>query len=163
MPNTASRASPYTCNVVLRSFPFGTCPLHRHPQKPSAITKEENTRITRLLSRFYTLGLKRTNWVSFLPTIQKLCRQPMGSSMVTGKGVGLTSQISSRNLVGYGAQPPHPKWPNNAKLALQFVINYEEGGEHCILDGDDKSEWLLSDIIGAIYDNARHLNMESFA
>ena len=67
-----------------------------------------------------------------------------------------------RDLVGYGAQPPHAQWPNGARVAVQFVINYEEGGEHCILDGDDRSEWLLSDIIGATpYENARHMNMES--
>ena len=67
-----------------------------------------------------------------------------------------------RDLVGYGQHPPHPRWPNNARLALQFVINYEEGGENCILDGDPSSEWLLSDIIGATpYANQRHMNMES--
>lgn len=41
-----------------------------------------------------------------------------------------------RDLVGYGQHPPDPKWPGNAKLCVQFVINYEEGGENCILDGD---------------------------
>jgi len=41
-----------------------------------------------------------------------------------------------RDLIGYGRNPPNPRWPNNAKLAVQFVINYEEGGENCILDGD---------------------------
>jgi len=67
-----------------------------------------------------------------------------------------------RDLVGYGSKPPHANWPNGARLALQFVVNYEEGAEHCILDGDDCSEWLLSDIIGAApYKNARHMNMES--
>ncbi len=67
-----------------------------------------------------------------------------------------------RDLVGYGENAPHPKWPDNARLALQFVINYEEGGENCILDGDQSSEWLLSDIIGATpYVNQRHMNMES--
>jgi putative urate catabolism protein len=67
-----------------------------------------------------------------------------------------------RDLVGYGAEPPKPQWPGKARLALQFVVNYEEGGEHCILDGDSCSEWLLSDIIGAKpYPDARHMNMES--
>ena len=71
-----------------------------------------------------------------------------------------------RDLVGYGSQPPRPQWkaPNgeSARLVVQFVINYEEGGEHCILNGDDRSEWLLSDIIGATpYIGVRHMNMES--
>ena len=67
-----------------------------------------------------------------------------------------------RDLVGYGSKPPNPKWPGNARVALQFVLNYEEGGEHCILDGDSSSEWLLSDIIGAQpYPDSRHMNMES--
>ncbi len=67
-----------------------------------------------------------------------------------------------RDLIGYGENVPHPRWPKDARLALQFVINYEEGGENCILDGDQSSEWLLSDIIGAApYVNQRHMNMES--
>ena len=49
-----------------------------------------------------------------------------------------------RDLVGYGASSKDPKWPNNAVLAVQFVINYEEGGENCILYGDQASEHLLS-------------------
>lgn len=54
-----------------------------------------------------------------------------------------------RNLIGYGAQPPHPRWPGDARLALQFVINYEEGGENCILHGDPASEAFLSESVGA--------------
>ena len=67
-----------------------------------------------------------------------------------------------RDLVGYGAQPVHPDWPNAARIAIQFVINYEEGGERCILHGDAESESFLSEIIGAQpVPNARHVNMES--
>lgn len=66
-----------------------------------------------------------------------------------------------RDLIGYGGQPPHPKWPNQAKIALQFVINYEEGGENCVLHGDDSSEIFLSEIIGAQPYPDRHLSMES--
>ncbi len=66
-----------------------------------------------------------------------------------------------RELIGYGEKPPHPKWPNNAKVALQFVINYEEGGENCVLHGDEHSETFLSEIIGAQAFNDRHLSMES--
>lgn len=74
----------------------------------------------------------------------------------------MTDSNLPRDLIGYGAHPPVIQWPNGARVALQFVINYEEGGEHCLLDGDDRSEWLLSDIIGAVpYENARHMNMES--
>jgi len=64
--------------------------------------------------------------------------------------------------VGYGSKPPNPRWPNNAKLALNFVLNYEEGGENCLLHGDNESEKLLSEIVGAAaIEQQRHANMES--
>lgn len=67
-----------------------------------------------------------------------------------------------RNMVGYGRTPPDPKWPDRARLALQFVINYEEGGENCILHGDTTSEAFLSEVIGAEPLAAtRHMNIES--
>jgi putative urate catabolism protein len=66
-----------------------------------------------------------------------------------------------RDLIGYGETPPQANWPNQAKLALQFVINFEEGGENCVLHGDQHSETFLSEIIGAQAFNARHLSMES--
>lgn len=68
----------------------------------------------------------------------------------------------SRNLIGYGANPPHPKWPNNARIAVSFVLNYEEGGERCILHGDDESEAFLSEIPAATpIKGERHISMES--
>jgi len=67
-----------------------------------------------------------------------------------------------RDMIGYGENPPNPRWPNKAKLALQFVINYEEGGENCVLHGDEASEAFLSEIVGAqAYPGVRHMNMES--
>ena len=58
--------------------------------------------------------------------------------------------------------PPDPKWPGGARVAVQFVINYEEGSEECVLDGDAQSEFRLSEIVGAPpYKGQRHLNMES--
>ena len=66
-----------------------------------------------------------------------------------------------RDLIGYGQNPPHPKWPNQAKIAVQFVLNYEEGGENCVLHGDEQSETFLSEIIGAQAFPDRHLSMES--
>ncbi|MBD1557152.1 allantoinase PuuE [Vibrio sp. S9_S30] len=67
-----------------------------------------------------------------------------------------------RNLVGYGLCPPDPKWPNNAKLALSFVLNYEEGGERCVLHGDGESEAFLSEIPAAQpIEGQRHISMES--
>ncbi len=62
---------------------------------------------------------------------------------------GKSQYGGSRDLVGYGSKPPNPKWPNNAKLCLNFVLNYEEGGENCLLHGDTESEKLLSEIVGA--------------
>lgn len=68
-----------------------------------------------------------------------------------------------RDLIGYGQYPPHPQWPNQARIAVQFVINYEEGGENCILHGDPASEAFLSESIGAQpLLGVRNLNMESF-
>jgi len=65
-------------------------------------------------------------------------------------------------MVGYGAAPPHPRWPGDARVAVQFVVNYEEGGENCVLHGDAASEAFLSDIVNAApIQGARHVNMES--
>lgn len=67
-----------------------------------------------------------------------------------------------RDMPGYGANPPHAGWPNDARIAVQFVINYEEGGENCILHGDAASEAFLSEIVGAVpFAGQRHMNMES--
>ena len=67
-----------------------------------------------------------------------------------------------RDLVGYGRHPPHPQWPDGARIALQFVLNYEEGGENCVLHGDAASEAFLSEIVGAAqWQGQRHWNMES--
>ncbi len=67
-----------------------------------------------------------------------------------------------RNMVGYGKDPIHPKWPNKARIAVQFVLNYEEGAENSILHGDNASEAFLSEIIGAkAYEGVRHMSMES--
>jgi len=66
-----------------------------------------------------------------------------------------------RDLAGYGRTPPHAQWPDGARIALQFVLNYEEGAENCVLDGDAGSEVFLSEIIGAQSFPARHMSMES--
>lgn len=66
-----------------------------------------------------------------------------------------------RDLTGYGAAPPHPQWPGQARVALQFVLNYEEGGENNVLHGDPASETFLSEIIGAAAFPMRHMSMES--
>nr|WP_253746542.1 MULTISPECIES: allantoinase PuuE [unclassified Ruegeria] len=67
-----------------------------------------------------------------------------------------------RDMIGYGAHPPQAKWPGGAKLAVQIVLNYEEGGENCVLHGDDASEAFLSEIVGAAqWPGQRHWNMES--
>lgn len=67
-----------------------------------------------------------------------------------------------RNLIGYGRHTPNPQWPGGARIAVQFVLNYEEGGENCILNGDLASEAFLSEIVGAVpLTGVRHMNMES--
>ena len=66
-----------------------------------------------------------------------------------------------RDLRGYGRNPPHPRWPGDARIAVQFVLNHEEGAENCVLDGDPASETFLSEIIGAPAFPMRHMSMES--
>ena len=67
-----------------------------------------------------------------------------------------------RDMTGYGRTPPNAKWPGGARVAVQFVINYEEGGENNILHGDAGSEAFLSEIVGAeSWPGMRHMNMES--
>jgi len=65
-----------------------------------------------------------------------------------------------RDLVGYGRNVPQANWPGNARVAVQFVLNYEEGGENCVLHGDKASEQFLSEIVGAAAYEARHMSME---
>ncbi len=75
---------------------------------------------------------------------------------------GTQPQHYPRDMVGYGENTVLANWPDTAKIAVQFVINYEEGGENCILHGDAGSEAFLSEIVGAAsYPGQRHMNMES--
>lgn len=66
-----------------------------------------------------------------------------------------------RDMIGYADHPPHAQWPNQAKIAVQFVLNYEEGGEKHILHGDEGSEQFLSEMSGVESYSARHLSMDS--
>jgi allantoinase len=66
-----------------------------------------------------------------------------------------------RDLRGHGRNPPHPHWPGGARVAVQFVLNYEEGGENCVLHGDAGSEQFLSEMSSPAAFPARHLSMES--
>jgi allantoinase len=66
-----------------------------------------------------------------------------------------------RDLVGYGRHPPHANWPDGARIALQFVLNFEEGAESCVLDGDPTSEVFLSEMINPQAFPMRHMSMES--
>src|ERR1051325_8118044 len=74
----------------------------------------------------------------------------------------MTSNPYPRDLIGYGGKPPKAKWPGSARLALQFVLNYEEGGESSVLHGDKAAEAFLSEIGGAApLEGVRHMSMES--
>ena len=66
-----------------------------------------------------------------------------------------------RDMVGYGPTPPDPQWPGGARIAVQFVLNYEEGAENCVLDGDGESETFLSEMVPAQAFPNRHLSIES--
>ena len=72
-----------------------------------------------------------------------------------------SSESYPRDLVGYGATPPHPRWPHDARIAVSVVLNYEEGGESCVLHGDAGSESVLTDVGGEPVQGARNLNVES--
>jgi allantoinase len=65
-----------------------------------------------------------------------------------------------RDLIGYGSQPPHPQWPGQARVAVQFVLNYEEGGENSVLHGDAGSEQFLSEMFNPPAFPDRHISME---
>ena len=71
------------------------------------------------------------------------------------------SKKDPRDMIGYGSKDQKTKWPNNARIAVQIVLNYEEGAENCVLNGDNNSEIFLSEIIGAQPIKGRHINMES--
>ena len=71
------------------------------------------------------------------------------------------SKKDPRDMIGYGSKDQRIKWPNNARLAVQIVLNYEEGAENCILNGDNNSEVFLSEMIGAQPVKGRHISMES--
>jgi len=71
------------------------------------------------------------------------------------------SKKDPRDMIGYGSKDQKIKWPNNARIAVQIVLNYEEGAENCVLNGDNNSEVFLSEIIGAQPVKGRHINMES--
>ncbi len=72
--------------------------------------------------------------------------QSSGRTVYKGKVLSLPYP---RDLIGYGANPPHPHWPNDARIAISFVINYEEGGERNVLHGDKESEAFLSELVAA--------------
>lgn len=65
-----------------------------------------------------------------------------------------------RDLIGYGRHTPHPQWPGKARIAVQFVLNYEEGGENCVLHGDAASEQFLSEMFNPAAYPERHMSME---
>lgn len=72
-----------------------------------------------------------------------------------------THENYDRDLIGYGKNPPHPKWPGGARIAVQFVINYEEGAERCVLHGDQHSETFLTDLSNPAPYAMRHMSVES--
>jgi 5-hydroxyisourate hydrolase-like protein (transthyretin family)/peptidoglycan/xylan/chitin deacetylase (PgdA/CDA1 family) len=109
----------------------------------------------------------------FLDVVPVRFTAPMRRGTITSRSssrLGATRPIAAaemtepypRDLVGYGRNPPHPQWPDGARICVQFVINYEEGGENNILHGDRASEAFLSEIVGAqAWLGQRHMSMES--
>src|SRR5215467_7483285 len=77
------------------------------------------------------------------------------------RGAGAVNNYP-RDLLGYGNSPPHASWPGNARIAVNFVVNFEEGGEHSVLHGDQQSEHHLSETPTEPLRGARNLIIESF-
>jgi OHCU decarboxylase len=73
----------------------------------------------------------------------------------------MPEQSYPRDLIGYGRNPPHPKWPGEARICVQFVINYEEGGENNVLHGDAASEGYLTEVATQPWPSMRHMSVES--
>src|SRR6267154_1466663 len=76
-------------------------------------------------------------------------------------GDRLTIDAARRDFCGYGATPPDPRWPGGARIAININLNYEAGGEHCLLDGDSASEGMLNDIGFPAYEGVRSPIVES--
>src|SRR5690606_15336760 len=95
------------------------------------------------------------------PAPARRIRGPLSASKSDQETAFMSSPVYPRDLVGYGRNPPHANWPDGARVAVQFVLNYEEGGENCVLHGDPGSEQFLSEIIGAAAYPDRHLSTES--
>ena len=92
----------------------------------------------------------------------------LASAMAVLANIGKEGEVAmkaprySRDMQGYGERPPNPNWPGSAYVAIQIVLNYEEGGENCVLHGDEGSEAFLSEIVGVQpWPGQRHWNMES--
>lgn len=87
----------------------------------------------------------------------------MTTAYLRGKALidAIQQQDYSRDLIGYAGHPPHAKWPNQARIAVQFVLNYEEGGENHVEHGDAGSEQFLSELVGAASFPAVHKSMDS--
>lgn len=131
------------------------------------------TAAVRQVESLVALGLatsKRKDWAHPIPKTYSGWLAALSPGPVSPKTRMPSAHISShaapgspypRDLIGYGRHPVQAQWPGNARLAVQFVLNYEEGGESCVLHGDPISERFLSEIIGAEPYAARHMSMES--
>ena len=99
---------------------------------------------------------------SLLCNSKPLSMMSSASSSDRSKWTWNDAHDTPRDLIGYGQHPPHPHWLNNAKIAVSFVINYEEGGESSVLNGDSQSETYLAEAAGGkAKDQARSTNVES--
>src|SRR3546814_7695888 len=89
--------------------------------------------------------------------------QSSGRAMTTcHTGSTSVSADYPRDLIGYASNPPHPRWPGDARIALSFVLNYEEGGERCVLYGAKESEAFISEMVAAQpLPGVRNMRMES--
>src|SRR5262249_6914556 len=106
-------------------------------------------------------GLETAAGAHCVARLHGLARGRTGTARAQGTTMN-QPQRYPRDLIGYASRPPHPHWPDEARIAISLVLNYEEGGEACVLHGDAHSESVLTDL-GAVESlpNARNLNVES--
>ena len=117
---------------------------HRHPGGGPALRGVEHMR-------------RQMPQETFLPASTVFYAHPLAPTTTTMA----SAARYPRDMIGYGAHPPHPRWPGGARIALQIVLNYEEGAERSVLHGDATAETFLSEIVDAQPFPARHMSMES--
>src|SRR5262249_28985621 len=138
-------------------------PTVRGSRRPDDGGRRQGERVPRRPRRLPGLqpGLRRVLRCA-VPCADICASGPAGGRARRDRSRRPAGVVSDRDLVGYGASPPDPQWPNGARLELSFVLNYEEGAERTVMEGDGESESFLHEVVGAPATIGRcNLNTES--